>query len=595
MSLLTSITDYFQSLSPWTIFSIGLGLATVIFLVIYLIIFSHYRSKKLSIHEIRIDFDGGVFQGSSEELVLKGKLGQEIDISRIRPVKDGYRFNGFNVYKKYVSSTIQEDGISKSMVTKEELDGVDKSIVIVPDYDLYFLASYSPLSETPALNLASDKYYPDFMNFEDLIADLKHLNADKVNYPTKINFKRTSKAPNIVFIFKDETICAMLVPYKSVCKVMLRTSETVESKLLTPFYQSEDVNDAMNWYSFVVIYNTKPTRFIKSFKETYDEVDSSLPTSEIEFNLILGSLSNLADPVLDRAVLIVDKYEKDKTKNPVPEYVLNRELPPELDEQGEPKKNNFALMEAEKEEKEEVKEEPAEEVKPVLKEEVKPINKEEKEEPKPEVKEEVKPVEVKEEPKKVEEVKKVQPRPTTITPVQPIKEPEPVVEEKPVEEAPKAAKPLTPIRPIPVHARPNKPIKPINAKKEEPVVSPLDFKPKANNKKPIGPVAIKHVDSNAAGLLTPETKEEKAVFSSEAPKLKDKPKRIFTAPKDDTNKKKRRKRRKSKKSSSKKEPEFKMEPIDSTRRIPKSNKPRKKDEPISRQIAKPKRKKNRSF
>lgn len=338
MLILENFFDYFTSLDFWQIFSIGLGAATIVIIIIYAIVFFHLRSKRLKTHEVRIDLNGGIFQGSDEELLLKGAMGTEIDITRIRPVKEGYRFNGFNVYKKYVSSVIKEEGLSKSMVTKEELDGMDKSIIVMPDYDLTLVAKYSPLDTQPAVGLSTDIYYPDFLSFEDLVSELKHLNDDKVNWPDTINFKRSSSVSRALFIFRKDTICAILYPYKGVTKVFLRTSDATEEKLLTPFYQTEDINDAMNWYSFVVIYNTKPSRFIRTFKDAYDGIDASLPTTEIEFQLITSSFSNLADPVLDRAVLIVQRYENDKLLTPVPDYVINRELPPDLDENGEPRK-----------------------------------------------------------------------------------------------------------------------------------------------------------------------------------------------------------------------------------------------------------------
>jgi len=338
MLILENFFDYFASLDFWQIFSIGLGTATFVIIIIYAAVFFRLRSKRLKTHEVRIDLNGGIFQGSDEELLLKCTMGSEIDITRIRPVKEGYRFNGFNVYKKYISSVIKEEGLSKSMVTKEELDGMDKSIIVMPDYDLTLVAKYSPLDSQPAVGLITDVYYPDFMSFEDLISELKHLNDDKDKWPDAINFKHSSSVPKAIFVFKKETICAILYPYKGITKVFFRTSDITEEKLLTPFYQTEDINDAMNWYSLVVIYNTKPSRFIRTFKDTYDGIDASIPTTEIEFQMIISSFSSLADPILDRAVLIVQRFEKDKLLAPTPDYVLKRELPPDLDENGEPRK-----------------------------------------------------------------------------------------------------------------------------------------------------------------------------------------------------------------------------------------------------------------
>jgi hypothetical protein len=608
--LLTLIDDL-QSLSPWGIFSVGLGTATIIILIIYLVVFINYRNKKLKVHELRINFDGGVFQGSKEELVFKAKLGADIDISRIRPAKDGFSFNGYNVYKRFVSSTIKDDGISKSLVTSEELDGIDKNVIIMPDYDLYLVAKYSELGDRQPVGLKDEYYYSDYLSFEDLVSDLKHLNFDKENYPDKINLRHSDKAPGFVFVFRDKTICAIIQPYKCISKVYLRTSDFADSKLLTPFYQSEDINDAMNWYSFAVIYNTKPERFIRSFKDSYDDADVSLPTTDIEFDLILGSLSSFADPVMDRAVLLVERYEKDRLLENPPRYVLSRELPDELDENGNLKADNPLAEEIKAVEKEPVKEEKAPEE--VKKEEDKPAAETQEEtKPEPVAPAEIKPApDVKEEPKaeeapkaeekpsaplaaekalpsedaekNQEEVKIPVQVPSTPKPVEAKKVqaeivPTPVEEEEetpsPVEEMPEAEEddPRKHIRPIRIRKK-SEPAPAPAAKKKQPLPF-IKLRPKFMSvltKKPEKPIDGKLVSAEEAGLPISEN-----VNPTPAPILPS------------TKKKRRRQHRKNAAPKN----IFLNPSIQGERRLPSANKPRRKDVPIARQIKKNNKKKH---
>jgi hypothetical protein len=392
-------------MTPWQMFAVGLGLATILLVIIYFVIVSHYRAKRMRVHKIIVCLDGGVFQGSNEDLVFKAKLGSEVDITRIVPTKEGYKFNGFNVYKRFVTSTISKDGISKSTVTSEQMDGMGKDVITMPDYDLYLVAKYSPLPSLPAQNLSDEVYWNDFLTFDDLIADLKHLNYNAKDYPQKLHFREDERFADAVFVFKEQTLIAIIRSYKGISKVYLRTPEDLESKLLSPFYQEEDINDAMNWYSFVVTYFTKPSRFINSFTESYQEVDSENPTSEIEFELIVGSLlTNLADPILDRALALTEQYERDRLLPTPPDYVLKRELPTEFDSDSEERKKILA-EEAQKAAEEAQKPQP-------VKEEEKPVEKPAEPEPKPEVKPQ---------PAIVEEKKPAAPAPAPKPAVQPVR------------------------------------------------------------------------------------------------------------------------------------------------------------------------------
>lgn len=326
MAIFESFFDGFSN--PWYTALVIFAVAVILVLAGMIVWVGRYRSKRLHQHTVTIFLDGGNFQGSDEDLVFHVNQGEDIDLSRIVPTKKGYLFTGFNVYKTYVSSQITEDGIRKETVTKEELDGIGKDVVTVPDYDLYFVAKYTPEESLPPQGLLTVPYYPDFLSTEDLISDLKHLNYDEVHFPVRINFKKSASFPNVTFLFKDETLLGMLLPYKQMTKVYFRSNNDVAPKLLTPFYHAEDINDAMNWYSFIVTYTTKPQRFLRAFIDCYNEIDESDPTSEIEFNLILGSLpATFADPVLDRALALTEQYEKDRASANPPAYVKERNLP----------------------------------------------------------------------------------------------------------------------------------------------------------------------------------------------------------------------------------------------------------------------------
>ena len=327
IAILTSIAERFAELNNLEMFGIGLGVATLVLLVIFFIVVRQIRNHRLKTHSIYINLDEGIFQGSDEELILKTKAENEVDISAIQPFKEGYKFNGFNIYKRYVSSKITDQGVEKTTITTEELDGDSKDFIIMPDYDLYMVAKYSPLADRKVQALKNITYYSDFLTFDDLVSEIMHLNEDKEEYPEPIFIKKSIKHENILFIFKRDTIIAMLHRANGLTKVFLRTSDDLEEKMLNSFYQAEDINDCYNWYSFVIIYNTKLSRFIRSFKNTYDEIDVNDPTSEVEFKLICSSMTDFSDPIVDRAQYLVDLYEKEKHSKNVPEFVSKREIP----------------------------------------------------------------------------------------------------------------------------------------------------------------------------------------------------------------------------------------------------------------------------
>jgi len=327
LAILTSIADRFAELNNLEMFGIGLGVATLVLLVIFFIVVRLIRSHQLKTHSIYINLDEGIFQGSDEELILKTKAENEVNISNIQPFKEGYKFNGFNIYKRYISSKITDQGVEKTTITTEELDGDSKDFIIMPDYDLYMVAKYSPLADRKVQALKNITYYSDFLTFDDLVSEIMHLNEDKENYPEPILIKKSIKHENILFIFKRDTIIAMLHRVNGLTKVFLRTSDDLDEKMLNSFYQAEDINDCYNWYSFVIIYNTKLSRFIRSFKNTYDEIDVTDPTSEVEFKLICSSMTDFSDPIVDRAQYLVDLYEKEKHSKDVPEFVSKREIP----------------------------------------------------------------------------------------------------------------------------------------------------------------------------------------------------------------------------------------------------------------------------
>lgn len=380
--ILLSISDWFNSiveslssLSPIELLAVGLGIGVILFILIYILIASIYRRKRNKMHFIFIDFDGGLYQGSTDELKMEVKKGDKVDLSTLKPIKDGYNFNGFNFYKKYVHSVIDKNGLAKEQLTVEEFDGEKKDLLEMPNFDVYMVAKYSKVEDLESFNLQSEKYYSDFITIDDIVAEIKHLNEDKENYPNKINVRTLEKYKGVYFLFKENTLVAMLKSYEGITKVYLRTDKDINEKLLNPFYQAEDINDCYFWYSFVVIYNTKMSRIIRSFKEAYDEVDCSISTTSIEFNLILGAYTPVADPVVDRALMLVRKFELDKTKDPVPQYVIDRTLPEDFNLELVKKQTNFEeetdkivleektiLEEEKKEETPEVTEEVKEEV-----------------------------------------------------------------------------------------------------------------------------------------------------------------------------------------------------------------------------------------
>ncbi len=322
-----SIWERFAQLEYLQMFAIGLGVAALFLLIVYFVISYQIRLNKLKKHSIYINLDGGIYQGSDEELIFKTKTDTEVDISRIAPFKEGYMFNGFNVYKRYISSKITDRGIEKTTITTEELDGESKDFIIMPDYDLYLVAKYSPLSDRKIEELSVLPYYSDFLNFEDLVSEIMHLNEDKENYPEPIVIKKSAKHKDVLFIFKKETIVCILYRINGLTKVFLRTLDDLDEKMLNSFYQAEDINDSYNWYSFVIIYNTKLSRFIRSFKSTYDGIDADDPTSQVEFNLICNSVTQFSDPIVDRAQFLVNLYEEKKNEENPPEFVNKRELP----------------------------------------------------------------------------------------------------------------------------------------------------------------------------------------------------------------------------------------------------------------------------
>lgn len=322
-----SIWERFAQLEYLQMFAIGLGVAALFLLIVYFVISYQVRLSKLKKHSIYINLDGGIYQGSDEELIFKAKTDTEVDISRINPFKEGYKFNGFNVYKRYISSRITDKGIEKTTITTEELDGESKDFIIMPDYDLYLVAKYSPLSNRKIHELSVLPYYSDFLNYEDIISEIMHLNEDKENYPEPIVIKKSLKHKDILFVFKKDTIICMLYRINGLTKVFLRTLDDLEEKMLNSFYQAEDINDSYNWYSFVIIYNTKLSRFVRSFKNTYDAIDADDPTTQVEFNLICNSISEFSDPIVDRAQFLVNLYEEKRNGENPPEFVNNRELP----------------------------------------------------------------------------------------------------------------------------------------------------------------------------------------------------------------------------------------------------------------------------
>lgn len=301
--------NWFENLDNWALIAIVCAALIVVVIIITCVSLFVNRKSKLHTVKITIDLDGGKYNDDSKNLVLEAKVGAALNLAVIQPNKEGYEFNGFNFYKADINHELTKEGQSEILSSDEIMDGSPKDVIKVPPYDLYLVAKYSPSNSLRFKGLKEDTYFSSFLTFEDLISEVKHLNEDKENYPVPIRIKKHSDHLDKVFIFKDNTIFAILQNYHGISKVYLRThAKDVKPLLLNDFYQEEDINDSCNWYSFVVIYNTKMSRFINHIKQAYDEADVLLLTSKTEFNLIINSLSRFADPILDRALLLVKRH-----------------------------------------------------------------------------------------------------------------------------------------------------------------------------------------------------------------------------------------------------------------------------------------------
>lgn len=325
--LIFGIEESFKNMDFWTLFSICFGISVIIAAVIITLVLYFVRLKRVKNHKIIIVMDGGVYQNSSNELIIKAKVGKEVDISSIKPYKEGYVFTGFNAYKKYVSSTITSNGITKQSITKEILDGIDKSIILMPNHDIYLVAKYTALFDANSLGLIKQTYYPSFLTYEDLISEIKHLNYNNQIFIEPINIYTSKVEDEFTYIYKNETLFMMIRNYKGLNKIYLRTNKNEKEILINDFFQIEDINDSYSWFSFIVMYNTNMSLFLNLVKDSYLDVDSSCPTSKTELKLIVSSINLLADPVLDRALLLTNKYLEDRENNVEIDYVKNRDLP----------------------------------------------------------------------------------------------------------------------------------------------------------------------------------------------------------------------------------------------------------------------------
>ena len=316
-----------ENMDFWTMFSISFGISVIIAAVIITLVLYFVRLKRVKNHKIIIVMDGGIYQNSSNELIIKAKVGKEVDISNIKPYKEGYAFTGFNAYKKFVSSTVTQNGVTKQSITREILDGVDKSIILMPNHDIYLVAKYTALFDDNSLGLVQQTYYSSFLTYEDLISEIKHLNYNNQIFVEPINVF-TSKVENeFTYIYKNKTLFMMIRNYHGLNKVYLRTNKDEKEILINDFFQIEDINDSYSWFSFIVMYNTNMSLFLNLVKDSYLDVDSSIPTSKTELKLIVSSINLLADPVMDRALLLTSKYLEDRENNVEIDYVKNRELP----------------------------------------------------------------------------------------------------------------------------------------------------------------------------------------------------------------------------------------------------------------------------
>lgn len=290
--------------NPYFITSLVLAIVISTLVVFICLVFNFYHQKHIKTHSIYIYLDGGSYQNSKESLVLKAKTGKEIYLGDIKPTKEGFIFNGFNVYRNYVSSTINEAGIIKESITSEIMDGLDKTVIIMPNYDLYFVAKYSPLINTSLSGLKQINYYPNLITYEDIISEIMHLNNSD-DFPIKINIYTIVKDENLALIYKNETIMMIIKSLNGVNKLYFRTQNNLDNYLIDSNFQEEDLNDAYNWFSFVVNSKTKMSLILNIFKEIYNELDDNFKTSKVELNLLLSSLSGLADPIFDRECFIL--------------------------------------------------------------------------------------------------------------------------------------------------------------------------------------------------------------------------------------------------------------------------------------------------
>lgn len=310
-NIILGIQESFKEMDLWTQFTICFAIS-VIFCILFVIIFIYIRrSKKLKNHKIIVLMDGGIYQNSSNELILQSKVGVEVDISKIKPYKEGYSFNGFNIYRRYISSTVTSKGVIKQSVSREILDGVDKNVIIMPNYDIYLVAKYTPLIEDDVNVLIKHTYYDSFLTYEDLISELKHLNYNNDTFKQTINIYNSKTDKEFTYVFKQDTLFMMIRNYCGLNKVYLRTNKNEDELLLNNFFQIEDLNDSYSWYSFIVLYNTSMSLFLNLVKESYLLVDESLPTNKTELKLIVSSINLFSDPVLDRALLLTDNYLKE--------------------------------------------------------------------------------------------------------------------------------------------------------------------------------------------------------------------------------------------------------------------------------------------
>lgn len=336
-----------ENLNSLDYFIYGLILGVILIVLSVTFILFIYRNKKLKSHKIYINMDGGSYQNSTSDLVLTCKAGMEVDLRNIKPTKLGYNFNGFNIYKRYLSSSISSLGIKQEEIIKEVFDGADKSIIIMPDCDLYLVAKYSTIYNSFINRLVKLDYYPDFLNIADLISEITHLNYNE-KFSKKIHIYFTKEDKNFYFVFKDKTLFMIIQLYKGINKVYFRLTNKLDELLLTSTFQLEDINDTYYWYSYIVSYNSKVDRFINLTSKAYLEIDDEV-TSETEFDLILSSLDNLSDPLLDRSILLLKTYEKDKNSDVVPDYVKYRDNPTLLNkvDKKEEKIENLTLDEKE--------------------------------------------------------------------------------------------------------------------------------------------------------------------------------------------------------------------------------------------------------